>query len=279
MGAATGTLQLLPEERRAVGSAIVRAVRLEAAAHKGQLVIDEPTFRKLPDDLKPLYGDEELIRGKRSEQFRGRRCTFVEAPDATIVATKGGAADPTVSTDHVVLLDTLSKLTKMQKSSFEVRIELCGADGSEPVRRDIELVPRQLNVDARLGEKIIFQVTASEDCYIYVIDIGTTGRTTILFPNRFSASNRLRARWPLILPTSNDPYEFVLSGVSGREVVQVVALDCPVERLLTDSLPSSFEPVELPRICRDITIISQAEATGRVRLAWSQLAFDIKSQL
>ena len=172
----------------------------------------------------------------------------------------------------------LSKLTRTQKSSFEVRIELCGADRSQPVRRDIELVPRQLNINARLGQKVIFQVTASEDCYVYVIDIGTTGRTTILFPNRFSADNRLHARWPLILPTSIDSYEFVLSGISGRELVQVVALDCPVERLLTDSVPTSFEPVELSRICRDITIISQAEATGRVRLAWSQLAFDIKSQ-
>jgi len=55
MGAATGVVLVTPGERRIVGSTIVRAVRLEAAAEIGQLVVDLTTFDALPDNLKRLY--------------------------------------------------------------------------------------------------------------------------------------------------------------------------------------------------------------------------------
>lgn len=81
MGAATGVVLMMPAERRIVGSTIARAVRLEASADKGQLVIDVPTFEALPDDIKKAYGAEEVVKGKREEQFHVHRCTLVEVPD------------------------------------------------------------------------------------------------------------------------------------------------------------------------------------------------------
>jgi class 3 adenylate cyclase len=63
MGAATGAILIVPGEHRIVGSTIARAVRLEAAAEIGQVVVDLPTFNSLPDELKPLYGNIEIIQG------------------------------------------------------------------------------------------------------------------------------------------------------------------------------------------------------------------------
>jgi len=82
MGAATGIVLAVPSERRIVGSTIARAVRLEAAAEKGQLVIDRPTFEALPDDVKRCYGGEEVIEGKREEHFVGHRCTLIDIPQS-----------------------------------------------------------------------------------------------------------------------------------------------------------------------------------------------------
>lgn len=76
MGAATGTVLVIPSERRIVGTTVARAVRLEAAAEKGQLIIDADTYNALPEDLKKCYGDEEIISGKRDERFNVRRCVF-----------------------------------------------------------------------------------------------------------------------------------------------------------------------------------------------------------
>jgi TolB-like protein/class 3 adenylate cyclase/cytochrome c-type biogenesis protein CcmH/NrfG len=79
MGAATGPVLVVPEERRVVGSTIPRAVRLEAVAEIGQLVVDLATFEALPDDLKALYAEREIVCGKRTERFEVRRCTMIDA--------------------------------------------------------------------------------------------------------------------------------------------------------------------------------------------------------
>ena len=77
MGAATGPVLLLQEERRIVGTTVARAVRLEAAARHGQILVDNATYDLLSSDVKSLYGEEEEVKGKREEKFSARRCTFV----------------------------------------------------------------------------------------------------------------------------------------------------------------------------------------------------------
>ena len=84
MGAATGAVLVIAEERRIVGTTVARAVRLEAAAEKGELIIDAETYDALPDDLKQAYGPEEIVPGKRAERFTVRRCPMVSLkPDVT----------------------------------------------------------------------------------------------------------------------------------------------------------------------------------------------------
>jgi class 3 adenylate cyclase len=78
IGAATGAVLVLESERRIVGTTVSRAVRLEAAARRGQLVVDTQTFDALPEELKACYSSEEVVRGKREEQYTARRCTFIE---------------------------------------------------------------------------------------------------------------------------------------------------------------------------------------------------------
>jgi adenylate cyclase len=80
MGAATGIVLIMPAERRIFGSTITRAVRLEAAAEIGQLVVDLPTFDTLSEELKKAYSSTDIITGKRTERFEGRRCTLIDVP-------------------------------------------------------------------------------------------------------------------------------------------------------------------------------------------------------
>ena len=88
MGAATGSVLVIPTEHRIVGSTIVRAVRLEAAAEIGQLVVDLPTFDALPDELSNVYGSVDVIKGKRNERFEGRRCTLINVPRGGATSTR-----------------------------------------------------------------------------------------------------------------------------------------------------------------------------------------------
>jgi class 3 adenylate cyclase len=82
MGAATGIVEVDPSKRRIVGITTARAVRLEAASGKGQLVVDLATFDALQDDLRTVYDVEEIIQGKREERYKARRCTLINVSDA-----------------------------------------------------------------------------------------------------------------------------------------------------------------------------------------------------
>jgi class 3 adenylate cyclase len=77
MGAATGDLLIYKSERRIIGTVITRAVRLEAAAEKGQLVVDARTFQKLPPELKKHYSVQQVIKSKNGEQYKAHQCNFI----------------------------------------------------------------------------------------------------------------------------------------------------------------------------------------------------------
>jgi len=64
MGAATGIVEFDPSKRRIVGITTARAVRLEAASGKGQLVVDLATFRCASGRLKKSLWCRRDYRGK-----------------------------------------------------------------------------------------------------------------------------------------------------------------------------------------------------------------------
>src|SRR6202012_3981551 len=72
-------------------------VRLEAAAEKGEILVDMETFEGLPEEFKKLYGPEEVVSGKRDEHFTVRRCAMIppiKHPETSFRAKAELAANP-----------------------------------------------------------------------------------------------------------------------------------------------------------------------------------------
>ena len=82
MGAATGIVEYDPSKRRNSRYNDSASCSSEAASGKGQLVVDLATFDALQEDLKRVYGEEEIIEGKREERYKARRCTLINVSDA-----------------------------------------------------------------------------------------------------------------------------------------------------------------------------------------------------
>lgn len=77
VGVATGdvsTTANAESSREHAGITIADAVRLEAAAEAGEILMDAASYADLSQDFRRLYGPEEIVRGKREESFRARRC-------------------------------------------------------------------------------------------------------------------------------------------------------------------------------------------------------------
>ena len=76
-GAATGDIVMQPRPGGGfdiAGTTIARAVRLEAKAQPGGLLVDEATYENLPEDQKRRYDAKTQVTGKRDEVFDAYPC-------------------------------------------------------------------------------------------------------------------------------------------------------------------------------------------------------------
>jgi len=87
----------------------------------------------------------------------------------------------------------------------------------------------------RVGEKVVFSVETTRDCYLTLLNIGTSGQVKVLLPNQFQRGNLLRAGVSQRVPESGSSFEFTLSGPPGTEGVMAI---CAL-----DSIPIALQPV------------------------------------
>jgi hypothetical protein len=85
-------------------------------------------------------------------------------------------------------------------------------------------------VDAtfRIGEPVTISVRPQRDAYITVLNIGSSGRATVLFPNQIQRESRVRSGQALTLGGPGAGYQIVPQGPAGVEMVHVVATTRPL---------------------------------------------------
>jgi hypothetical protein len=108
-------------------------------------------------------------------------------------------------------------------SSMEVRVG--HRPGLEACKsRDIraEAIPECRSY--RLGERIRVEFGASRACHIALLDIGTSGAITVLWPNAWRRDPRIEGGRAYTLPGEETPgLDFVLTGRPGTERVVAIA--------------------------------------------------------
>lgn len=78
------------------------------------------------------------------------------------------------------------------------------------------------------GETMSVFVSVNRDAYVKLYSIDATGKTQLIWPNRFSGGNgRIIAGSPVRIPGSNDPFTFLLGAPYGTEFIKAVASTVP----------------------------------------------------
>lgn len=78
----------------------------------------------------------------------------------------------------------------------------------------------------RVGEHVSFFVETSRDCYLTLLNIGTSGQVKLLLPNQFQRGNLISGGVVHTLPPKAGPYTYTASGPPGTEgVMAICALD------------------------------------------------------
>ncbi len=104
-----------------------------------------------------------------------------------------------------------------------------------PVQRpiyDIEAPQSDLKVTAwvdradgryRPGDYLKLYVRTNQDAYITVLDVGTSGKTHVIFPNRFRPDNHVLAHQVIEIPGPDDRFRLKIGGPAGTELIKVFA--------------------------------------------------------
>lgn len=75
----------------------------------------------------------------------------------------------------------------------------------------------------RPGDEIEFRFRTNKDAYVTLVDVGTSGRVRVIFPNRWSPENRVEAnRWYRVPPRRSD-FAFQVGGPAGVNYVKAIA--------------------------------------------------------
>lgn len=81
-----------------------------------------------------------------------------------------------------------------------------------------------------LGEKALIYFTTDVDGYITLYDIDTQGNVLVIFPNRHTPDNFVRAGQTLQIPALEASYDLIVEGPEGIEYIEGVASTNPYYR-------------------------------------------------
>lgn len=129
--------------------------------------------------------------------------------------------------------------------------------GTSSLLRDVTITPRLQEFSSTsvpISTKIRLEITTDTSCYLYILNIGTSGSATMLLPSKYDRQNFFQARQTYHFPAKN--YEFEIQGPPGKEVIQVMAFSHSQERLNAFSTGGSDkEP-----LLRDIGILQNSSS-------------------
>jgi TPR repeat protein len=118
-------------------------------------------------------------------------------------------------------------------------------------------VDRQ-NDSYRAGDSVQLFVKTNRDAYLTVIDVGTSGKVHVLFPNKYSKDNRILAHQVLQIPAPDAPYRIRVGGPTGHELIKIIATTQPGELIRADQLaelgPFSAYRGDTQSLTRDLGI-------------------------
>ncbi|MFC1834784.1 DUF4384 domain-containing protein [Thermodesulfobacteriota bacterium] len=83
----------------------------------------------------------------------------------------------------------------------------------------------------KIGENLSFVIASDRDCFVYLIDEGTTGTVKIIFPNKWHRSPKISSGDHVNLPKIGSKFSFKVKGDPGVEKVWLVAGSQRIEAL------------------------------------------------
>lgn len=166
-----------------------------------------------------------------------------------------------------------------QTEAAEFSVQLSVAEVSETGARSRDIAVRRSGKknEYKIGDKIVVQFEATRDCYLTLLNKGTSGKLTILFPNALYRENLITAGTRYQIPGADYGFEYILQGPAGVEKLKAIATLEKTELVETQfAADGSFFLTRSPTAAaRDIAVVkSRISAVPRDR--WTEASCDFR---
>jgi outer membrane protein OmpA-like peptidoglycan-associated protein len=132
----------------------------------------------------------------------------------------------------------------------------------------------------RVGDRMAFEVTSNKDAYLTIIDVGTSGKAHVIFPNRWNRDNKIRKGKTYRIPGSDADYSFKLTGRPGVNYVKAIATLEPTRILPRDldaDVEEGFAEIrDLDKTAKDIIV--ELGKQGKKSWAETEAKFTVHSR-
>jgi len=119
---------------------------------------------------------------------------------------------------------------KSETSSFKIYLWTEKGNFKGAQARDVVVVPRVKSGDDgkntktyKIGDKINLYFNSERDCYLTLMNYGTSGKLTILLPNAIHQDNFIKGGRTYAIPGDEYPFDYELSGPAGTEKIKAIA--------------------------------------------------------
>ncbi len=116
-----------------------------------------------------------------------------------------------------------------------------------------------------LNDPICFSFRSEKDCYLVLVNIGSSGDITQIFPNRFHSDNRIKGGVNYRIPDESYGFQFRVECPAGTERVYAIAGTRPVNIFNNDFSRKSFTSLTRGRT-RDIKVYQAGDRLDQVKL-------------
>ncbi|MCX5794297.1 MAG: DUF4384 domain-containing protein [Elusimicrobia bacterium] len=188
-----------------------------------------------------------------------------------------------VDTESGQILAAATSLVKADKRLRAASEKLAPEPAAKAAPRPGKAEPLKVEVwtdktEYKPGEKFRVSVKANQDCHLTLIDVGTSGSVSVIFPNHQAPDNAVKAGVTYTIPDPAAGFEFEVSGPAGRELVRAIASHEPAVDLAdavgktTAESPFAELKDEAPALTRDIHVKAKKAKPGE----WSEAVLQLK---
>src|ERR1700733_6652123 len=128
-----------------------------------------------------------------------------------------------------------------------------------------------------IGEFVPLTAISNEDAFVTVLDIGPSGQTTQLFPNRFQPDNHVFANRPVEIAGGFTGAQIMVQPPTGTELIKVITSTRPIS-IVPDSqfLPGSgpFRSIDggVRALTRDLQVVAGGPPPADTLIAFNNFA-------